>query len=154
MLGKQESLNFITSCQQVESCVLKAPVDKVWCALREFKLEQLLSSHIKGVNFVNGNPNEVGSVFEVTYQDGSVWTSKIQEISDSRRAITWELISTNPEITFSSMWTTIRLFKVTEDNTTFLQWQTDYSNDVNSHITQDAKYKKLDYFNDLKKLTK
>jgi len=64
--------------------------------------------------------------------------------------ISYELIAANPSIEFTSMITVIKLFKVTNGNHTFVSWETDFSNDVNTHIIQDQKFKKLDYFKDLK----
>jgi hypothetical protein len=150
MLTKQESMNTVTSCHQVESTVLPYPVEKAWECLKSLDFPKLFPSHVKTVKFTNGSPAEVGSVFEVSYADGAVWTNRLLEVSEHRRVLTWELISASPEITFSSMLTTIRLLKVTSDNTTYLQWDTDYSNDVNSHIVQDGKFKKLECFKDLK----
>ena len=152
MLTRSESMNYVTSCHQAESCVLDINISKVWNSLRSFELDKILSSHVKSVKFISGNPNEIGSVFEVEYIDGSLWTNRLLEISESNRVLSWELIGALPETSYSSMVTTIRLSKVTEDNRTFLQWETDYSNDVNTHIVQDGKFKKLDYFKDLKNI--
>ncbi len=69
-----------------------------------------------------------------------------------KRVISWELISTNPEVKFTSHMTTIKLLRVTEDNRTFLGWESDFSNDVNAHIVLDGKYKKLEYFKALRNL--
>jgi hypothetical protein len=152
MLNKQESINFVTSCYQVESCVLDVNIDKVWNSFRSFEFEKLFPSHIRSVIFTSGGPNEVGAVFDVEYVDGSVWTNKIGELSEVRRVISWEIISAQPVINFTSMLTTIRFHKITEDNRTFLSWESDYSNDVNSHIVQDGNFKKLEYFKDLRNL--
>ena len=152
MLGRSDSMNFVTSCHQVESTVLSVGVSKVWDALRTFAFEKLLSSHVKSVKFTSGSPNEVGSVFDIEYAEGSVWTNRIVEISDTRRTIAWELIGAVPEITFSSMLTTVKLHRVTDEDSTFVSWESDYSNDVNAHVVQDGKFKKLDYFKDLKKV--
>jgi hypothetical protein len=147
-------MNYVTSCHQVESAVLPCPVSTAWEALKGFNFDKVLSTHVKGVKFTSGSPSEVGSLFEVHYADGSCWHYRIVEISESRRVLSYELISAEPEISFSSMLTVIRLYKVTEDNTTFVSWETDYSNDVNAHVVQDGKFKKLDYFKDLKNLCK
>jgi hypothetical protein len=152
MLSRSDSMNYVTSCHQVESCVLNAPVGNVWEGLKSFQFDKMLTSHVKTVKFSSGSPNEIGSLFDVEYTDGSVWSHRIVEISESKRIISYELIGATPEISFSSMVTTIRLYKVSDDNSTFVSWESDYSNDVNSHVVQDGKFKKLDYFKDLKKL--
>jgi hypothetical protein len=147
-----DSMNFVTSCHQVSSCVLKAKAGKVWEALKSFNFEKALPSHVKKSTFKTGGPNELGSEFEIEYKDGSVWHWRIIEISENHRAFSYELISAKPEVNFTSMQHHVRLHKVTFDDTTFVEWATDFSNDVNSHIVQDNKFKKEDYFKDLQKL--
>jgi hypothetical protein len=152
MIERSDSMNLVTSCHQIESVVLPSPAGKVWEALKSFAWEKYLPTSVKSSKFTSGNEHEVGSIFELEYVDGSVWTYRITDISETRRGLGFELISATPEISFSSMTSFIRIFKVTEDKTTFLQWETDFSNDVNSHTLQDQKYKKLEYFKDLKNL--
>lgn len=153
MLKKSDSMNLVSACSQTESCVIKAPKEKVWELFQEFNLAKLFPSHIKEMKFVKGGPREFDSYFDVTYNDDSVWTFRITEISDSKKGcIAYELVSTSVPIQVTSMWQRIMLYDITEDKTTYLVWETEYSNDVNSHIIQDGKYKKLDYFKDLRKL--
>jgi hypothetical protein len=143
-------MNYVTSCHQVESCVLAAPVSTVWEAFRTFNLAQLFPSSVKSINFTNGNANEVGSTFTVEYVDGSSWTYRLLEISESRRVLSFELLSAEPQVEFSSLLTVFRFLRVTENNSTYFAWESDYSNDINSHVVQDGKFKKLDSFKDLR----
>ena len=146
-------MNLIVACNQTESCVIKAPKDKVWDLFSQFDLPKLFPSHIVSMKYVSGGPKQFDSFFDVTYKDESVWTYRITEISDTKKGcIAFELVSTSSPIEFTSMWQKIKLFDITEDKTTYLVWETEYSNDVNSHIIQDGKYKKLDYFKDLRNL--
>ena len=147
-ITRLDSMNLVTSCHQTESAVIPAPVGKVWEVIKNFKFH---ASIIKELKFVTGGPTELGSVFEVTYEDGSVWMNRITELSESHRLISYELLSAEPNVTFSSRVITIRLYRVSEDNTTFIQLSTEFSNDVDSHIIQDTKFKKLECFKELKK---
>jgi hypothetical protein len=151
MLSRSESMNYVTSCHQVESTVLGAALETVWDNLKTFQFHKFLPTHIKSVKFTNGSQTEVGSVFDVEYVDRSVWTFRVLEISEVRHTIAYELIGANPNAEFTSMITVIKLLKVTDNNLTYVSWETDFSNDVNSHIVQDQKFKKLDYFKDFKK---
>lgn len=151
MLARSDSMNFVTSCHQVESTVLNVPLGNAWDLLKSFKFNEFFPTNVQAVKFTSGNAHEVGSLFQVSYVDGSTWTFRIIEISESRRALSYELVVAEPEISFSSLVNTIRLFKVTDDNSTFALWESFYSNDVNAHTIQDAKFKKLDCFKDLKK---
>jgi hypothetical protein len=153
MLGRSESMNFIVACNQIESCVIPAPKDKVWEKFLEFDLAKLFPSLISSIKFTQGGPCQINSFFEATYNDGSVWTYRISEVSDCKKSVVaYELVSSSVPLESTSMYQKIHLHTVTEDKTTFLVWETEYSNDVNSHVIQDGKFKKLDCFKDLKKL--
>lgn len=41
---------------------------------------------------------------------------------------------------------TISLRKVTSNNSTFIEWTTDFSNDATSEVVQDSAFKKLEAF--------
>ncbi len=150
LLNKSESMNFVTSCHQTESCVIPACIGDVWEQIRAFNFSKLFPSYVKNVKFVDGNCNSVGSLFTFEYVDGSVWTFKLLEISESRRVISFDLISAEPEVGYSSMMTVFRFNRVTDTNETYFAWESDYANDVNAHAVQDAKFKKLEAFKDIK----
>ena len=40
---------------------------------------------------------------------------------------------------------------MTDDNSTFVEWSTDFSNDADATVIFDQKYKKLEFFADMKK---
>lgn len=147
----ESSMNVVTSTHQTESTVINKPVSKVWEALRTFEWNKYNPTAVKSVKFLSGGPNEVGSEFEVEYSDGAKWVNRIVEISELARHLSYELIMAEPSVPFTTMLNSIALFKVTSDNTTFVQWSTDFSNDVDSHTIQDNKFKKLDHFAEMKK---
>lgn len=145
-------LSTVTSTNQIESTVIDRPVGEVWETFKDISnLAKILPSAVKRVSFTNGSESQVGSIFEVEYKDGAVWTYRIVELSDLKRTFSYELIAASPEITFSSLLKRIRIYRVSDDNRTFIRWETNYSSDVVSSIVQDGRYKKLEYFKDMKK---
>ena len=152
MLEKSESMNLVTSCNQKASVVLNTQVGKVWDSLRSFNWSQIFPSHVKSLKFTSGGPNEVGSTFDINYVDGSLWSYRMIEISENNRSFTYELVSANPKTSFSSMQNHLKLSKISYDDTTYFEWLTEFSNDVNSHVIEDNKFKKMDHFRDLKKI--
>ena len=50
----------------------------------------------------------------------------------------------DPPIDATSVESSIKLHKVTDENHTFVIWETIFSNDANAHVLQDNKYKKLE----------
>lgn len=151
-LKKSESMNFVVACNQTESCVIKASKERVWDKFLEFDFAALFPSSVVGIKFIQGNPAQINSIFELTYRDGSVWTFRISELSDCKKAVlAFELVSTSTPIEFTALYQKIHIHSVTEDKSTYIVWESEYSSDVNSHIVQDAKFKKLEYFKDLRK---
>jgi hypothetical protein len=142
----------LTSTYQMESTHINLPVDTVWDNLKSFKYEKVFPTNVKSVKFTSGSPSEVGSIFQVEFKDGSFFEKRIVEISEVKRRIVWEIISATPETSYSSMVTTITVCKVTEDNTSFVSWVTDFSNDINTNVVLSDKNLKLQNFKDLKKL--
>jgi hypothetical protein len=149
---KGDGLKDVASTYQVESACIDYPVDKVWDYLKSFEFDKVFPTNVKSVKFTQGGPNEVGSVFEIVFKDGKSFEKRILEISEVKRKLVWEVISACPDSSFSSMLTIVKVSKVTEDNTTFLTWETNYSNDVNTSVLASEKNRKFENFNDLKKL--
>ena len=56
------------------------------------------------------------------------------EISELHRFITYELVVAEPSIEASSVESSIRLHRVTDENQTFIVWETIFSNDANAHV--------------------
>jgi len=53
MTTKSDSMNNVTSCQQVESTVLGAQIEKIWENMKSFNFHKFLSTHIKNVKFTS-----------------------------------------------------------------------------------------------------
>ena len=97
-----------------------------------------------------GSPGMVGSNVEITYCDGSTWVVKVTSICDKYNSIAYEVINTNPVIKIAGVETEIQLFPCSFENTTFVRWTTEYSNDATASVIQDAKYKKHEFFKSMK----
>mmetsp|Transcript_23988 Transcript_23988/g.66649 ORF Transcript_23988/g.66649 Transcript_23988/m.66649 type:complete len:149 (+) Transcript_23988:298-744(+) len=135
-----------TSCTQVESAVLKAPVEKIWDVMKQLKLESLAESMVKSSSFVSGAALQVGAVVKIEYKDGAVWELRVTEISERTATIGYEVLSTEPALDCTSIMGEIQLTAVTLSDETFVRWTTVYSNDVSLERIQDQKFKKLEFF--------
>eukprot|EP01134_Creolimax_fragrantissima_P005109 CFRG5109T1 len=131
-----------------ESCVIKAPIDKVWGAVRngDFAFWKMVKTATK-----SDQDGLVGGTVKLEFADNTVQTVKILEISDYMHSLTYELIGSEPAITVMSAIHTIKLNRVTADNTTFCEWISDYSSDVTQEVIQDSLYKRRDAFTDMAK---
>ena len=140
-----------TMTTQSESTVLPVSIEKAWGVFKTFNLSKVLPSHIKSSEFTIGAPNQLDSIVRITYADGAVWELRINEISDPKHTIGYQVISTEPAHQATSIVGRFKFHSVTDENQTFLEWTTEYSNDVDANVIYDQKFKKLEFFFELKK---
>ncbi len=139
------------STHQIESTVLPIPVDKAWTFFKTMKLEKIVPAHVKSTTFTTGGPNQLDSIIHIEYADGAKWDLRINEISDVRYQLGYQVISTEPAHLVTSIVGTIHLRSVTSDNSTYIEWITDYSNDADAIVISDQRYKKQEFFAEMKK---
>ena len=142
----------VASTHQFESTVVKTTIGKLWESLRELKFNTLFPSTVTSVEYTEGKAGQLSSIVKIAYKDGSKWSYRVNEISDLNYFISFELVEADPKSPAGSVSNKIKLLRITEDNTTYLKWETDFSNDVDANAIQDNKFKKQDYFADLKKV--
>ena len=92
----------------------------------------------------------MGSTVAIYYVDDSCWCVRITEISDKYNRICCDLVSAEPNIKVSSIETEIQLESCTFDNCTCVFWTSEFSNDCDANTIQDSKFKKHDFFKDMK----
>ena len=127
------------------------PAERAWAQFKGLKLEQLVPGKVKATTWVTGGHGQLDSTLKVDYVDGASWTLRILELSDIRRSIGYEVVATEPPHSVSSILGTITVRPVTEDSTTFVEWATDFSNDADANVITDQKYKKLEFFTEIRK---
>ncbi len=91
----------VASTFQVESACIKVSVDKLWESIKSFEFEKVFPTVVKSVKFTSGSPSEVGSVFQIEFKDGTSFEKRIVEISEIKRRLVWEIISSTSETSFS-----------------------------------------------------
>lgn len=73
----------------------------------------------------------------------------VRELSSITHSITFEIIECTPASSVTSTIHTISLKKITNNNSTFIEWITDFSSDATAAVTFDSSYKRHEAFNDL-----
>jgi len=91
------------------------------------------------------SPAKVGSQRRVVYKDGTVQLLRLLELNDATRSLTYEIVMSEPPVTYTSAIHTIRLRNVTWDKQTVIECVSDYSNDADAAVIADSKYKKLEF---------
>ena len=94
---------------------------------------------------------QLGQVVTIEYGNSTKWVVRVTEFSERHHTVCYEVLSTEPQHSASSINVEISLRRVTDDNSTFVEWTTDFSNDVDASVMQDQKYKKHDFFAAIKK---
>ncbi|KAJ3049605.1 hypothetical protein HK097_009424 [Rhizophlyctis rosea] len=140
----------MSSTRVWESRVFPATADVVWTHIRpaDFKFW----SAVKEATVENGNPGEVGSIRKITFKDGTVQKYQLVELSDLHKSVTYEIIESNPPVPILAAVHTIRVKKITHDNSTLVEWESDYSSSDNTvNVIEDSRFKKQEAFEDLHK---
>ena len=145
-----EASKIPSSCSQTESTVLEAPILKVWSLFRGFAFEKIAPGSITATETESGGEGVVGSVIKITYKDGSVWKIRVTAFSERNHTLAYEVLTTEPAHNVSSVQGEIHLLAVTTNDHTFVSWTTEYSNDVDLTVIADQKYKKQEFFKDVK----
>ncbi|KAK8201002.1 hypothetical protein BKA81DRAFT_275612, partial [Phyllosticta paracitricarpa] len=100
-----------TSTSVAESAVIEAPLAHVWHLVKLQDFSKFWSKLDKS-EYVKGASPET-DVVKWTFKDGTVLEVKQEEHSTINHYITYSVITASPELSYSSVVSTIRLFPVT-----------------------------------------
>jgi len=132
-----------------ESGAVDASIDKVWDILRPLDfsfLPAVATSVVEG----RQNPARVGGVRRVIYKDGTLQRIKLMELNDATHTLTYDVITSEPPVPYSSAIHTIRLRRVTFGGKTLVEFTSDFSNDASLSVIADAKWKRLEILSGLR----
>ncbi|GAA5926507.1 uncharacterized protein JCM15063_000295 [Sporobolomyces koalae] len=140
----------VTSNQTVQSAVIQAPLAKVWHLV---KLQDFAKwwSALESSQLADKGVSSEADVFTWKFKDGTSVQVKQEEHSSLRHSITYSVITAEPALSFSSVLSTITLYSVTADDTTFIEWSGVFSSDADASVVEDGKYKRKEALADLAK---
>ncbi|KAK7534868.1 uncharacterized protein J3D65DRAFT_646630 [Phyllosticta citribraziliensis] len=139
-----------TSTSVAESAVIEAPLAHVWHLVKLQDFSKFWSKLDKS-EYVKGASPET-DVVKWTFKDGTVLEVKQEEHSTINHYITYSVITASPELSYSSVVSTIRLFPVTSgkhEGHTYVQWTGNFSSDADAGVIEDAKFKRREALADL-----
>ncbi len=134
------------TCTNTESCVLPGKIDTVWEKFRYWKLETMAPSIVTSTEWTDGDAGRVDSVVKISYANGASWFWRVTELSERNHTLAYELVAAEPATSVSSIVGEMKLSAITDSDQTFLEWSTEYSNDVDAEFIGDARWKKRDLF--------
>ena len=117
----------------VETCVLPSDINNVWKYLHKLNFKGLMPNAVAFQTSGGG----VGSIVKVTFPSFASWEYRMTEISERNFTIAYEVVSTEPVHECSSIVGEISLMRISEDDTTYMRWTTDFSNDVDAQVMED-----------------
>lgn len=133
-----------------ESCVIPSPAEKVWGLISSGDFSSWWGICVS--SSCEGTPMALGATHILTFSDGTVWNIAICEISNTKKTLSFELISSEPASTISAAVHTVSVQSVTKDNSTFMSFESHFSAEGSTaEAVADSKYKKLELFDDLVK---
>ncbi|KAI5368076.1 Putative START-like domain superfamily protein [Septoria linicola] len=141
-----------TSTAVTESAVIKAPLGQVW---HHIKLESFGDwwSAIEKSDFVKGASPDT-DIVRWQFKDKTVIEVKQEEHSSINHYITYSVISAQPELSYSSVVSTVRAYAITSgelEGSTFVEYTGNFSSDADAGVIQDAKFKRREALADLAK---
>lgn len=139
-----------TTNEVIESAVIRAPLSHVWHFIKLPDFQKFWSA-IKSAEHVKGTSSET-DVVKWTFKDGSIVEVKQDEHSNLDHFITYSVINSEPELSYSGVVSTIRCWAVTSGefaDSTFVRWSSKFASDADLGVIEDAKYKRQDALNDL-----
>ncbi|KAI8821675.1 uncharacterized protein EV422DRAFT_556413 [Fimicolochytrium jonesii] len=103
-----------------ESRVIPCPLHILWQQIVATPL-RFWKTAVQSVEVVSGSPTEVGAQFIVQFKDGTRQRLQINELSELHHHVTYELLESDPPVYTLAALHTIRLVRVTHDNSTYVE---------------------------------
>ena len=94
--GARERITTPVSLYELETCVLPVPILRAWKILCHFKVQDIIPTYVARSEFTQGEPGKIDSIVRIEFKDGAVWELRIVEVSELRRSIAWEVLTTEP----------------------------------------------------------
>ena len=108
------------------SCVINAPIERVWAVLRDFNSHIDWHPAIAHSEIENGEkPDQVGCVRAFSLKNGAVLREQLLTLSDENHISTYCILDST--IPLKRYVATIRLSPVTDGNQTFWHWESTFS---------------------------
>ncbi|KAF2123463.1 Bet v1-like protein [Dothidotthia symphoricarpi CBS 119687] len=139
-----------TSTSVSESAVIEASFSDVWHLIKLQDFSKFWSKLEKS-EWVKGASEET-DIVKWTFKDGAVLEVKQEEHSSIDYYITYSVISSKPELSYSSVVSTIRVYPITSgkhEGQTYITWSGNFSSDADASVIQDAKFKRREALADL-----
>jgi len=145
-----------TSTTVVESAVIRSSLAQVWALVGKLSNFSQFWSALSSSDLVQSESAET-DVCRWVFKDGNALSVKQDEYSNIHHYITYSVISSAPELSYSMAVNTIRCYTITcgeMAGNTFVEWSVKFSSDADAGVIQDARFKRQEALADLNKAAK
>jgi len=139
-----------TSTSVLESAVISAPFATVWHLIKLETFSSFWTALSKSEAVKDASPDT--QIVKWTFKDGTELEVKQEAHSAIDHYITYSVISAKPQLSYSSVVSTVRCFPITSgrhEGHTFVQWSGNFSSDADAGVIEDAKFKRREALADL-----
>lgn len=122
------------------SSVIPAPAKSVWTLVRDFNAMPEWNATIRSSRIENGPADRIGCRRVLAFDDGSVWTHELADLSDVKMTIAYAIVGTPPamKIPMRDYQAVIRLEPVTDGDLCFITWCATLETDQESAVRERA----------------
>jgi hypothetical protein len=122
------------------SSVIPAPAKSVWALVRDFNAMPEWNATIRSSRIESGPADRIGCRRVLTFEDGSVWTHTLTQLSDAEMTIAYAIVGT-PDATKIPMHdyrAVIRLEPVTDGDLCFIAWRATLETELETAVRERA----------------
>jgi uncharacterized protein YndB with AHSA1/START domain len=124
----------------LRSSVIAAPANLVWALVRDFNAMPDWNATIKTSVIEDGPADRIGCRRVLTFDDGSVWTHELTELSDAEMTISYAIVGmpAAAKIPMRNYRATIRLEPVIDGDQCFIAWRAWLETEAESAVRERA----------------
>jgi len=122
------------------SSVIPAPAERVWVLVRDFNAMPDWNAAIRSSVIENGPADRIGCRRLLTFDDGSVWTHELTELSDAEMTISYAIVGmpAATRIPMRDYRATIRLEPIIDGDLCFIAWRATLETDQEAAVRERA----------------
>jgi hypothetical protein len=123
------------------SAVIPAPASKVWTLVRDFNAMPAWNPTIRSSRIEDGGPaDRIGCRRVLTFDDGSVWTHELTDLSDAEMTIAYAIVGmpATTEIPMRNYRATIRVESGDSADFCFVAWRATLETDQEAAVRERA----------------
>uniref|UniRef100_A0A7S1FBI8 Bet v I/Major latex protein domain-containing protein n=1 Tax=Noctiluca scintillans TaxID=2966 RepID=A0A7S1FBI8_NOCSC len=135
----------------LESAIVPGDLATVWKLVKNMDFK--FSKNVQQSRRAEGEDMGLGQ-FSIAYVDNTIQTVRITEIAErlpNQRSLGLEYVASDPPVAYSARMDRLVLHAVTHGASpqVYIEYSTDFPADASVEVTEDSKFKKREFFDDL-----